>query len=136
MLSAISSEGRKSFEFGCNDKTRYSGLVKTITTAFKLLTNKEIKLPSFSVTSTLPNIDAMLCQIALRLGDFVYADEWYRDSAPRDTVTLKTMKRYQYLTQAMVELAHGDYDAVLLTLAPLETFCAAFKRNIDMIENP
>ena len=45
-------------------------------------------------------------------------------------------KIYQYLTQAMVELAHGDYDAVLLTLAPLETFCAAFKRNIDMIENP
>ena len=228
-----------------------SGLVKTITTAFKLLTNKEIKLPSFSVTSTLPsimnggkdfsqwskkddflyatmripveailgkdgvglpdcaiaeskfekgedvssrmltlvskisevqskgtpdiefalvgllaksqidsgraedanrtivalrdrfsernlerfmpNIDAMLCRIALRLGDFVYADEWYRDSAPRDTVTLKTMKRYQYLTQAMVELAHGDYDAVLLTLAPLETFCAACERNIDMI---
>ena len=76
MLSAISSEGRKSFEFGCNDKTRYSGLVKTITTAFKLLTNKEIKLPSFSVTSTLTNIDAMLCRIELRLGDFVYADEW------------------------------------------------------------
>ncbi|MDD6916247.1 MAG: hypothetical protein SOX82_08445 [Eubacteriales bacterium] len=46
------------------------------------------------------------------------------------------MKRYQYLTQAMVELAHGDYDAVLLTLAPLETFCAACERNIDMIENP
>ena len=81
----------------------------------------------------MPNIDAMLCRIALRLGDFVYADEWYRDSAPRDTVTLKTMKRYQYLTQAMVELAHGDYDAVLLTLAPLETFCAACERNIDMI---
>ncbi|MDD6916248.1 MAG: hypothetical protein PUJ07_08260 [Eubacteriales bacterium] len=41
-----------------------------------MLRNKEIKLPSFSVTSTLTNIDAMLCRIALRLGDFVYADEW------------------------------------------------------------
>lgn len=81
----------------------------------------------------MPNIDALLCRIALRLGDFVYADDWYRNKAPRDTVTLKTMKRYQYITQAMVELSHGDYDAVMLTLAPLEPFCTACERNIDMI---
>lgn len=81
----------------------------------------------------LANIDAFLCRISLCLGDMLYVDEWYRDKAPRNTVALKTMKRYQYMTQAMAELARGDNDAVLLTLAPLEPYYEACGRHIDMI---
>ncbi len=81
----------------------------------------------------MPNIDALLCRIALRMNDMIFADEWYCDHAPRDTVTMRTMKRYQYLTQAMVELVHGDNEAALLTLAPLEPYFAACDRYIDMI---
>lgn len=80
-----------------------------------------------------PNIDAMLCRIALRTGDMLEADDWYAEKAPKDTVTTRIMKRYQYLTQAMVELARGDNNAVLLTLAPLAPFFQTCRRHIDMI---
>ena len=81
----------------------------------------------------LPNIDAMLCRIALQTGDRDAAEDWYREKAPRDPQQLNVMKRYQYLTQAMVELAGGRPDAALLTLAPLRTYCQVCQRHIDGI---
>ena len=81
----------------------------------------------------LPNIDAMQCRIALRRGDMDYADEWYRDSAPRDLLKLRVMRRYRYLTQAMTELAQGNEEAALLTLSPLENYFESCRRHIDMI---
>ena len=81
----------------------------------------------------LPNIDAMLCRIALQTGDLDTAESWYREKAPRDPQRLNVMKRYQYLTQAMAELANGRPDAALLTLAPLRTYCQVCHRHIDGI---
>lgn len=85
------------------------------------------------LTRFLPNLDAMLCRIALHAGDIDAADLWYREKAPRDPLHLNVMKRYQYLTQAMVELANGKPDAALLTLAPLEDYCKTCARHIDGI---
>lgn len=81
----------------------------------------------------LPNIDAMLCRIALQTGDRDTAETWYRENAPRDPQRLNVMKRYQYLTQAMAELAAGRPDAALLTLAPLRPYCQIWQRHIDGI---
>ena len=81
----------------------------------------------------LPNIDAMLCRIALQTGDRDALEDWYREKAPRDPQQLNVMKRYQYLTQAMVELAGGRPDAALLTLAPLRAYCQVCQRHIDGI---
>ena len=81
----------------------------------------------------LPNIDAMRCRLALRMGDLNYVEEWYRDRAPRDRLKLKVLRRYQYLTQAMAELSFGDPDAALLTLAPLKNYFEICGRHIDMI---
>lgn len=81
----------------------------------------------------LPNIDAMLCRIALQTGDLDTAESWYREKAPRDPQRLNVMKRYQYLTQAMAELADGRPDAALLTLAPLRAYCQTCHRHIDGI---
>lgn len=81
----------------------------------------------------MPNIDAMLCRIALRCGDMNYADEWYRNKAPRDSLNLKTMKRYQYFTEAMTEIAFGDDQGAMLTVSPLEPYCEKCSRHIDMI---
>lgn len=81
----------------------------------------------------LPNIDAMLCRIALRNNDWDLIDEWYRDKAPRDALYMMVMKRYQYLTEAMVELALGDNDAALLTLSPLSVYFQRCARRIDEI---
>ena len=43
------------------------------------------------------------------------------------------MKRYQYLTQAMVELADGKPGAAMLTLSPLEAYIQDCGRHIDGI---
>ena len=43
------------------------------------------------------------------------------------------MKRYQYITQAMVELANGEPDSAMLTVAPLEDYCRCCGRYIDSI---
>ena len=81
----------------------------------------------------LPNLDAMLCRVALRTGDLDGADAWYREKAPRDPMRVNAMKRYLYLTQAMVELADGKPDTALMTLAPLETYIRSCGRHIDGI---
>ena len=81
----------------------------------------------------IPNIDAMMCRIALRCSNSDYVDEWYRDKAPKDSLNIKVMKRYQYFTEAMTELSFGDSDAALLTLSPLEPYCEKCERHIDTI---
>ena len=81
----------------------------------------------------LPNIDAMLCRIDLHTGSLDSADEWYRTKAPRDPIHLNGMKRYQYFTQAMVEIADGKPDAALMTLSPLEPYLRNCTRYIDEI---
>ena len=78
-------------------------------------------------------MDAALCRIALHTGDLDSADAWYREKAPRDPMHLNVMKRYQYLTQAQVELADGTPEAALLTLAPLGPYCENCCRYIDGI---
>ena len=79
------------------------------------------------------NINALLCRIALYRGATEEADEWYRSSAPRSPLNFNVMKRYRYLTQAMVELAQNRPDAALLTLAPMEPYCKTCRRHIDSI---
>ena len=81
----------------------------------------------------LPNLDALCCQIDLYAGDLDSADAWYRDKAPRDPLHLDVMKRYQYMTQAMVELTAGKPEAALLTIAPLQDACRKCQRHIDGI---
>ena len=85
------------------------------------------------LTRFLPNMDAMLCRIDMHTGDLDAADAWYREKAPREPTHLNVMRRYQYLTQAMVELADGRPDAALLTLAPLEPYIPNCARIIDGI---
>ena len=85
------------------------------------------------LTRFLPNMDAMLCRIDMHTGDLDAADAWYREKAPREPTHLNVMRRYQYLTQAMVELEDGRPDTVQLTLAPLEPYVQNCARIIDGI---
>ena len=75
----------------------------------------------------------MLCRIDMHTGDLDAADAWYREKAPREPTHLNVMRRYQYLTQAMVELEDGRPDAAQLTLAPLEPYIQNCARIIDGI---
>ena len=85
------------------------------------------------LTRFLPNMDAMLCRMDLLNGELDSADAWYHEKAPRDPMHINVMKRYQYLTQAMVELADGRLDAARLTLAPLEAYVKNCARYIDSV---
>lgn len=85
-------------------------------------------------TRFLPNLDAMLCRTdLLRLDDGAVA-AWLRDEAPGTARGLQVLKRYQYFTEALVRLSLEDYQAVLVTLAPLEPYCDACRRIIDGIQ--
>ena len=85
------------------------------------------------LTRFLTNMDAMLCRMDLLNGELDSADAWYHEKAPRDPMHINVMKRYQYLTQAMVELADGRPDAARLTLAPLEAYVKNCARYIDSV---
>ena len=63
----------------------------------------QVTLPAFSITSALPSL--------MNGGNLDAADAWYREKAPREPTHLNVMRRYQYLTQAMVELENGRSDA-------------------------
>lgn len=74
------------------------------------------------LTRFLPNMDAMLCRIDMHTGDLDAADAWYREKAPCEPTHLNVMRRYRYLTQAMVEIMQNRPDAALLTLSPMEPY--------------
>ena len=88
---------------------------------------------SRGLTRFLPNMDEMLCRIDLHTGEVDSADAWYREKAPRDPMHINAIKRYQYLTQAMVELSDGRPDAALLTILPLQPFAETCGRHIGCI---
>lgn len=81
----------------------------------------------------LPNLDALRCRVDLRLRDDDAVEQWYREKAPKDRLHFQVMKRYQYFTQAMVELSRGEAREALLTLAPLQYYCRVCSRHIDGI---
>lgn len=81
----------------------------------------------------MPNIDALLCRIRLRLGDTDAAQAWLREKAPENDVRLWAMWRYQYLTQATVQISEGTYDKALLLLARLVPYFEYCGRVMDGI---
>lgn len=81
----------------------------------------------------LSNLDALRCRVDLRLRDDDAVEQWYREKAPKDRLHFQVMKRYQYFTQAMVELSRGEAREALLTLAPLQYYCRVCSRHIDGI---
>lgn len=79
----------------------------------------------------LPNIAALLCRTALYEGNEAAVDAWYQEEAP--DLKLRVMKRFQYLTRAMVEISRGCCQEALLILAPLRGYFASCRRVMDTI---
>jgi LuxR family maltose regulon positive regulatory protein len=100
-------------------------------TALESIESLRTKFLDIGQTRFLPNIDAMLCRIQLRLGDTEAARAWLWNTAPKNDVHLWAMWRYQYLTRAMVQLIEGEYDDALLLLARLMPYCEHCGRVMD-----
>ena len=84
-------------------------------------------------TRFLPNIDAMLCRVAMYEGDDVAVDAWYQEKCPRDLLKLRVMLRYQYLTRVMVEIVYGNYQEAMLIMAKLRPYFQTCRRVMDLI---
>lgn len=81
----------------------------------------------------LPNIDAALCRVHLRLEQDEEAEAWLRESAPKDAVRLRALWRYRYFTQAMVQIRRGEYSEALIVLVRLLPYCEHCGRVMDSI---
>ena len=131
-MSEIRSNGTPDMEFAVNALLSRSQLANgRREDARRTIASLRERFAERGLTRFLPNMDAMLCRIDLHSGDLDSTDIWYREKAPRDPMHLNVMKRYQYLTQAMAELADGRPDAALMTLSPLEPYCERCARYID-----
>ena len=133
-VSEIQQKGTPDIEFAVNGLLARCQLAKgQAADARRTIETLRARFEAQGLTRFLPNMDAMLCRMALHCDDQDSADEWYRTKAPRDPMHLNVMKRYQYLTQAMVEIAQNRPDAALLTLSPLERYIQGCGRHIDGI---
>ena len=133
-ISEIHQRGTPDMEFAVNGLLARSLLAAGQSgDAYRTVESLRTKFAEEGQERFLPNMDAMLVRIALHTGDLDYADTWYREKAPRDPMRVNVMKRYQYLTQAMVELADGKPGASMLTLSPLEDYVRSCGRHIDGI---
>lgn len=101
--------------------------------AYKSLIDLRARFEAAGESRFFPNLDAMLCRVELLMNDDVAVDKWYREKAPRDSQKMHSMKRYQYITQAMTELALGEERSALMTLSPLEPYFQTCSRYIDSI---
>ena len=102
-------------------------------TALKAIKSLREKFLDTGQTRFLPNIDAMLCRIHLRLGDTDAARAWLRKKALKNDARLWAMWRYQYLTRVMVQILDGECDDALLLLARLKPYCEHCGRVMDGI---
>ena len=133
-ISEIHQRGTPDMEFAVNGLLARSLLAAGQSgDAYRTVESLRTKFAEEGQERFLPNMDAMLVRIALHTGDLDYADTWYRERAPRNPMRINIMKRYQYLTQAMVELADGKPGAAMLTLSPLEAYIQNCGRHIDGI---
>ena len=133
-VSEIRQRGTPDMEFAINGLLARSLLAAGQSEdAYRTIESLREKFAEEGRERFLPNMDAMLVRISLHTGDLDYADTWYLEKAPRDPMRVNVMKRYQYLTQAMVELADGKPGASMLTLSPLEDYVRSCGRHIDGI---
>ena len=133
-MSEVQQKGTPEMEFAINGLLARSQIARgQAADARRTIETLRARFAEQGLNRFLPNMDALLCRIALHCDDPDSADAWYRNKAPRDPMHLNVMKRYQYLTQAMVEIMQNRPDDALLTLSPLERYIQGCGRHIDGI---
>ena len=133
-MSEIRNSGTPDMEFSINGLLARSQLANGQgADARHTIVSLRERFAQRGLTRFLPNMDAAICRIDLHTGDLERVEAWYREKAPREPTHLNVMKRYQYFTEAMAELALGRPDAALMVLSPLEPYIRNCARQIDSI---
>lgn len=81
----------------------------------------------------LPNLEALLCRIHLRLGDHAEANRWLSEKAPDDGLRIWVLHRYLYFTKALVHMENGDCESALIILSRLLDYTQKCGRTMDEI---
>lgn len=101
--------------------------------AKKTLEDFRARAVMYNQTRFLPNIEAMLCHLALLQGETSVAEAWFIDQAPQTDSDLWTLWRYQYFVKIEVRILRGEYLEALLLLAQLLIYTKKCKRIVDEI---
>ncbi|MBQ9552244.1 MAG: hypothetical protein IJU96_05705, partial [Clostridia bacterium] len=80
-----------------------------------------------------PNVDALLCRLALLRGDTKARDAWM-ETAPGDTDDFNVMARYRYLTKIRVYIETRQYTAAFSLLQKLMYYADLYDRTYIKIE--
>ena len=80
-----------------------------------------------------PNVDALLCRLALLRGDTKARDAWM-ETAPGDTDDFNVMERYRYLTKIRVYIETRQYTAAFSLLQKLTYYAELYDRTYIKIE--
>ena len=105
-LSEIQAKGTPDIEFALVGLLARSQMLSGCADAAAETVNAlRIRFAEQGKERFLANIDALLCQIALKQGDMMYVGAWYREKAPKDILKISILKRCQYLTRAAAEIA-------------------------------
>ncbi|MCF0151318.1 MAG: helix-turn-helix transcriptional regulator, partial [Firmicutes bacterium] len=103
--------------------------------AWELIDNLRTRYEEAGLTRFLPNMDAMLCRIALQKDDRDHVARWYREKAPKDPVRVWVTRRYEYITEAMALLSMGENEKAMMSLSPLLDYFDRCSRHIDSIKS-
>ena len=99
--------------------------------ALSSLENLRTRFLERGETRFLPNIDAMICRIRLRLGDIEQTAYWLERHAPADGERLWVFWRYRYITKMGVLIAQNRCDEALLVAAQLHPYFIRCDRVMD-----
>ena len=76
--------------------------------AQELLSSFERAVRENRAFQLLPNIQALMCRLALYVGDLNHVEDWLK-TAPDENKEFCTLERYRYLTKIRCYLAKGEY---------------------------
>ncbi len=81
-----------------------------------------------------PNLEALLCRIALLTGDYNDILEWWQYKSPKETLDMWLLLRYQYRIKSEVMLQKTQYIESILLLTRILSYTEKCKWHIDEIQ--
>lgn len=131
-LGEIQAKGTPDIEFALAGLVARAQVMQgKPTVAISSIENLRTRFVERDETRFLPNIDAMLCRIRLRLGQDERTSRWLETEAPADGSRLWVFWRYRYITKMQVLIAENRCDEALLVSAQLYPYCQRCGRVMD-----
>ncbi len=104
-----------------------------INTAIELIIDFRERVYQEKAERLLPNLEALLCKIALYKGDINTVENWLL-SAPKENVEFFTMERFRYIVKIRVYLVQGNLSKALSLIQRMLYYAKYYERKYIQIE--